>query len=70
MNFKKYLVGKKKLPALENCISFKLRNEETELLLGGFKEYKPPIYDLEKKRGEKFQQVELFHDISQIDKNV
>jgi len=36
---------KKEPPTLEECTEFELNKDNANALFGGFKEYKPPIYE-------------------------
>ncbi|WP_076382839.1 hypothetical protein [Filimonas lacunae] len=49
---------------LENCTSFQIEKEESDKLYGGFKEYKPPIYEQEGQGNTTFKTTELFIHIT------
>jgi len=53
---------------LSNCISFQIVKEEADTLFGGFREYKPPIYDLEEKENIKIETTNLMTDITHSSK--
>ncbi|SKC99210.1 hypothetical protein SAMN05660461_1406 [Chitinophaga ginsengisegetis] len=50
---------------LSDCTSFEIKKEESDMVFGGFREYKPPIYDPEQQENRQFKTTELLSDISQ-----
>ncbi|PSL31009.1 hypothetical protein [Chitinophaga ginsengisoli] len=61
----KDLFAKKSKPALEKCTAFEIKKEESDVLYGGFKEYKPPIYEQDDSTNYSFKTTELLIDINQ-----
>lgn len=59
------LFTRKANPGLEHCIQFELQKEESDALYGGFKEYKPPIYEQEEAGEHSFKTTDLLIDINQ-----
>jgi hypothetical protein len=56
----------RKTPAqLKECQSFEITKDEADTLCGGFKEYKPPIYEPEEANEHTFRTVDLLTDIHQ-----
>lgn len=55
----------KKRSFLADCIAFKVDDEQSDLLYGGFKEYKPPIYEQKKEVNNSIKTIELVSDINQ-----
>jgi hypothetical protein len=52
-------------PRLENYSAFELGKEESDTLYGGFKEYKPPIYEQDESTSYSFKPNDLLIDINQ-----
>ncbi|GGH58914.1 hypothetical protein HNQ91_000522 [Filimonas zeae] len=59
------LFSPKKIPELEECSSFQMHKEEADTLYGGFKEYKPPIYEQDATAEASFKTTDLLTDIHQ-----
>ena len=56
---------RKHSPKLEDCSSFQINKEESDALYGGFKEYKPPIYEQDEHSNCSFKTSDLLVDIHQ-----
>ncbi|SFF09503.1 hypothetical protein SAMN05518672_11615 [Chitinophaga sp. CF118] len=52
-------------PGLEQCKDFEIKKEESDALYGGFKEYKPPIYEQDDSTNYSFKTTDLLIDINQ-----
>ena len=52
-------------PGLEQCTAFEIKKEESDALYGGFKEYKPPIYEQDDAANQSFKTTDLLIDINQ-----
>lgn len=52
-------------PKLERCTSFEIKKEEADECYGGYREYKPPIYETENTTGKPFKTTDLLVDINQ-----
>jgi len=61
----KNLFTRKINPALERCVDFEIKKEESDSLYGGFKEYKPPIYEQDDATNYSFKTTDLLIDINQ-----
>jgi hypothetical protein len=61
----KDLFTKKTNPRLEQCTDFEIQKEESDALYGGFKEYKPPIYEQDDSVNNSFKTTDLLIDINQ-----
>lgn len=58
--------NKKEAPVLDNCTSFQVNKDDADTLFGGFKEYKPPIYEYDNATDRSFKTIDLFTDTSPI----
>lgn len=56
---------KRKHLELSKCTSFEITKDEADTVCGGFKEYKPPIYEPEETREHTFRTVDLLTDMHQ-----
>lgn len=61
----KGLFTKNTNPGLEQCAAFEIKKEESDTLYGGFKEYKPPIYEQDDSTTNTFKTTDLLIDINQ-----
>lgn len=61
----KNLFTKKNKPGLAQCVDFEIEKEESDTLYGGFKEYKPPIYEQDVPATYSFKTTDLLVDINQ-----
>ncbi|UPK72102.1 hypothetical protein [Chitinophaga filiformis] len=61
----KDLFTKNTTPALEQCTAFAIKNEESDTVYGGFKEYKPPIYEQDDTTNCSYKTNDLLIDINQ-----
>lgn len=59
------LFSPKQMPELDHCSSFEIHKEEADTLYGGFKEYKPPIYEQDAPVESTFKTTDLLTDIHQ-----
>ena len=60
---------KKAPPALEECAGFEVNKDDANTLFGGFKEYKPPIYEYDNATDRSFKITDLLTDTSSIKLN-
>jgi hypothetical protein len=51
---------KKEPPTLEECTDFEVNKDDANTLFGGFKEYKPPIYEYDDATDRSFKTTDLF----------
>lgn len=51
---------------LEDCTSFEVNKDDSNTLFGGFKEYKPPIYEYNNATDRSFKTTDLFTDTPPI----
>lgn len=51
--------SKKELPTLEECGDFEVNKDDANVLFGGFKEYKPPIYEYDNASDRSFKTTDL-----------
>jgi hypothetical protein len=58
------LFTKNTKPGLDTCTAFEIKKEESDVLYGGFKEYKPPIYEQEDATNCSFKTNDLLIDIN------
>lgn len=63
-----FLARKQRKP-LVDCTSFKINKEESDMLFGGVREYKPPIYKHEKTAEDSLRTTELFTDFNQTNQS-
>ncbi|SHM71963.1 hypothetical protein [Chitinophaga sp. CF418] len=61
----KDLFSKNTKPGLEKCTAFEIKKEESDAVYGGFKEYKPPIYEQDDSTNYSFKTNDLLIDINQ-----
>jgi hypothetical protein len=57
--------SKKHTGKLNDCTQMQLNKDEADAIHGGFKEYKPPIYEPEEANEHTFRTVDLLTDIHQ-----
>ncbi len=58
------LFTRKEPPVIEECTSFEVNKEDANTLFGGFKEYKPPIYEHDNATDRSFKTTDLLTDIN------
>lgn len=56
------LLKKRNKSSIETCEDFKLDQQQSDKLFGGFKEYKPPIYEHENQVSSHIKVTDLFHE--------
>lgn len=59
------LILSRKPSKLSDCSAFEIKKAESDMVFGGFREYKPPIYEPEQQENRQFKTTELLADISQ-----
>lgn len=57
---------RKQKALLADCVAFKVEDEQSDLLYGGFKEYKPAIYEQEKIIDNSIRTIDLMANVNQI----
>jgi len=64
MKILKEFFKKKQKSKLEQCASFEIGKEDSDTVYGGFKEYKPPIYEQDNSTDYSFKTTDLLSDIN------
>lgn len=61
----KELFTKNTRRGLEQCADFEIKKDESDAVYGGFKEYKPPIYEQDDTVNYSIKTTDLLIDINQ-----
>lgn len=61
-NFIQWIRGKKEILNLDDCTAYEVEKSQSDSFYGGFKEYKPPIYEHESAVSTKINISDLISD--------